>query len=319
MKCQCRWYSAVRCLFMLMTMVVPCLLCPERASAFDSDKTARSFVQLLEIHDYWHRASTLGSDAKPVPDLADLARLNPDLSHLISYDRIHMDYGYRRKQRDPMHHFTILELTFRERADIPLADTTDVQRFPECDGLNGNERALVFPLWRYRNLVHHSVRWEHREYIRWYAIRHGRKVFVLYTIPVKWMPEIDKHAQMLYDYLTSATEEEMVDFVRGLTDSKASAPVAYDTVEHLQKTLARLGFDPGTADGYFGSKSEGALAALLTTLGYPVANEPNLQGIRTALRAFQGQAGLPATGRCEAETIRALEEAYGRRFGVDPQ
>ena len=59
-------------------------------------------------------------------------------------------------------------------------------------------------------------------------------------------------------------------------------------VENLQIVLAALGYQPGTADGIFGARTE------------------------AALRAFQTDAGLAADGLAGSRTKAALRTAWNR-------
>jgi len=65
-------------------------------------------------------------------------------------------------------------------------------------------------------------------------------------------------------------------------------------VEGLQQRLAWLGYDPGPADGVFGSRTQAALAA------------------------FQRDQGLPVTGRLDQATAEALSRAVSRRAAGEP-
>jgi|GEM_PF-6297319 len=159
----------------------------------NEDKSAESFITLLERHDYWKRASTRGTDAKPQTPLENLQSLNPNLIHLDRYSRIHMDYGNQRKEQDPHHLFTCLELQFHHNEDIPFANDSKIQRYPRCfatDQLNALPDSLMsqaFPLWKYQELVHQRIQWQHLEYIKWYGIRYHNYVYIIYTIPVMWI------------------------------------------------------------------------------------------------------------------------------------
>ena len=58
-------------------------------------------------------------------------------------------------------------------------------------------------------------------------------------------------------------------------------------IAQTQKVLIRLGFNPGTPDGIMGQKT------------------------RTAISAFQKQAGLPVNGKIDIKLIKALQEVVG--------
>ena len=61
------------------------------------------------------------------------------------------------------------------------------------------------------------------------------------------------------------------------------------TVKSIQAGLARLGFDPGPADGVLGAKT------------------------RAAIREFQQQNGIPANGEATAEVARKINEQVAAR------
>lgn len=76
------------------------------------------------------------------------------------------------------------------------------------------------------------------------------------------------------------------------TDSTASTPLASSAsanpvTAQLQRDLASLGYDPGTIDGLFGSRTSAAIAAFQAAQGLPVNGVPGidtLQALETALR-----------------------------------
>jgi N-acetylmuramoyl-L-alanine amidase len=74
-----------------------------------------------------------------------------------------------------------------------------------------------------------------------------------------------------------------------------SHPVVGDDVLALQQRLQALGFDPGPADGWFGSRTE------------------------TALRAFQRESGLPADGVCGPATFSAFDRLTRAVTGGEPE
>jgi hypothetical protein len=53
----------------------------------------------MEENDYWFRASNKGEDADPLPTLTELKLKNSNIGQLERYNRIHMDYGYPRRER----------------------------------------------------------------------------------------------------------------------------------------------------------------------------------------------------------------------------
>lgn len=282
-----------------------------------NEKTAEHFVSLLETHDYWKRASSQGKDAAVPLLLAELQSTNPALNLLESYDRIHMDYGNQRRQRDPMHAFTILEMQFKEKKDIPGVNEDVVQKYPRCAGslmfetLSDSEKVQVFPFWQYKELEHGEVmNWRHREYIEWYAIRYNKTVFILYTIPVAWMEDIPLYAEMLFEYLSADTPENMESLIQRLQMSKSRSPIDYDCIRALQLMLTKLGFDPGEADGKYGSKTEAALVQLLKKRNYLDSRHPDRNQIRSAVKAFQKQNNVDQSGCCDQATIDKFISVY---------
>jgi hypothetical protein len=219
------------------------------------------------------------------------------------------------RERDPNHHFTILELVFKNLEDIPFYNHMKFQKYPLCKGslnVSNIQKPLIFPLWEYKELVHGYIRWEYREYIKWAAIRSDRTTYIIYTNPVMWMDDIDDYIDLLTAYLEIDSEQELMDFVTGLRQHKANSRIAWEAVELLQKMLIECGFDPGSIDGRYGILTEKALAELLIKLGYlSVYQTENVSGeIYKSLKVFQNQSGLSLTGRCDKETIEMLKKEY---------
>lgn len=281
-------------------------------------KTAESFVTLLEMHDYWKRASAKNGDAMPPTPLAELQSTNPILNNLTDYSRIHLDYGNQGRERDPMHDFTILEMQFKNREDIPFINKNTLQRYPCCVGslmfeteMTDSEKTQVFPLWLYKALEHGQVmNWKHREYIAWYGIRYDHTVFIIYTIPTAWMDSVPEYADMLHQYLSADTPDKLNRFIQKLKESRSQSPIAYEHVQDLQAMLVDLGFDPGPVDGKYGRKTENALAGLLFQLGYLKSPEAELKDIHLALKEFQSKHSLSETGRCDKASIAVLQRTY---------
>ncbi len=279
------------------------------------EKTAKLFVFNLETYDYWRQASCIGNDAKPPKLLTYLQSKNPTLNKLTEYVRIHMDYGYSGRERDPMHRFTILELKYKNKKDIPFADNQNIQIYPICasllyfEKLHKHMKTQVFPLWNYKELVHHKIYWDHREYIEWYGIRYKNSVFLIYTIPTMWMKDIPKYASILNEYLLANTEEKMQLFIQSLIESK-SKYLLYTSIKDAQKMLGDLGFYQGSIDGIYGTKTEKALIELLVKLGYLNFDNANFDQVQHALKSFQKNNKLVQSGYYDKETINMLKKNY---------
>ena len=70
---------------------------------------------------------------------------------------------------------------------------------------------------------------------------------------------------------------------------QAYAPADRETIRQIQTGLAKLGYDPGTADGIAGTKT------------------------RSAIRAFQQEAGMPADGVPSQEVAQRINQQIAAR------
>jgi len=70
---------------------------------------------------------------------------------------------------------------------------------------------------------------------------------------------------------------------------QAYAPADSETIRQIQTGLAKLGYDPGTADGVAGTKT------------------------RLAIRAFQQEAGMPADGVPSQEVVQRINQQIAAR------
>jgi len=285
-------------------------------------KSAEAFVKLLETYDYWKRASNGSGEQNTFLPLTELNGQSPILQQLKSCNRIHLDYGWQRRERDPMHEYTILELQFNDRTDIPNFNAQTIQLYQLCAGtsdledLTAAEKTSIFPVWEYRELVHlHEINWRYREYIKWHGIRYDNKVYILYTIPVANMDELDDHFVLFTEYIQADTETKIQDFITRLGSNKEKSHIAYESVKDLQSMLKRTGFNPGSVDGIYGSATEKALIALLVRIGCLDSNNLEKNQLREALKAFQGEHNLAQTGRCEKPTIDMLEKVWNESGG----
>jgi hypothetical protein len=279
---------------------------------------AASFVQLLEQHDYWRRASNVDRDAARPTELSRLQADDSGLKVVCAYDRIHLDYGHRALERDPMHWFSLLEIDFCRAEDIPEYNGRPTQVYPNsrCSDCKAPPPdGLVFPLWEYRAMVHYAeIDWRHLEYIDWCAVRSGSRLFVVYTIPTNMMSELPPMTRLLGRFLNADTPAAKDSVVAVIRAHRERAQVDYDTVKDLQELLKRAGFFTDIVDGVWGYPTEDGLKKLLQSRGlWTVAPEKSGLGAQVAvLREFQRQRHLPVTGRCDPATLAALSGALDR-------
>lgn len=152
-----------------------------------------------------------------------------------------------------------------------------------------------------------------------------------YALQVAWV-RVFADAGCIEDENEAAASQWVSDYVAALqTDLRAAGyytgdvdglygPATIDAVERLQAAsgLPITGLpDPATqaalaaALGGIGSAQTGALQGILISLGY---YDGEVDGrwtteLEQALRAFQTDLGVPATGIVDAETLRAFQEA----------
>ena len=283
------------------------------------NKSVNEFASILENNDYWFRAPIQNNSITDVNEDNYNKLLNSIYSHLSSFQRIELDYRYRADFLDPFHDLSIIELSFKDENDIHNINSDDIiQIFPDCAGTKNitvSDIPNIFPLWDYKELVPGDVKWEYREYIEWYAIRYGKKVFIVYGMRLGNMDGIKDNVGMLYSYLIAESGNEMNGLIRELHANKIKAPVAYDSVKYLQSTLLKCGFDPGEIDGKYGEDTENALIKLLIYIGYIDSgiihsNISISHMIRMATLKFQKDKGLLITGRCSIDTVKAMGNSF---------
>ena len=147
-------------------LIMPFFSFSHTNSISHTEKSAEEFIRLLESYDYWFRSSTPEDPTNPLNDLESLSKKNPELLKLEKYDLYEMDYG-RRKKHGNSHNFTVLELNFKKKYDIPFANEENIQIYP-----NSKKRKIQanqFPLLKYYHL-NHDIGFELQDYIDWKAI-----------------------------------------------------------------------------------------------------------------------------------------------------